>query len=422
MTAHTHNSLNGGIATSSAMVFDEIFDSSNMKNQDAVMSAECAHAKRPSRLVSQLADDCRAMMTMETAPESPVPSAELVTHATTANSDHAAANTITGRLSNIEYKYHVDATILGTGYHGSVRSCVDRTTGRKFAVKSISKNDPKVKPGALVREIMLLQEMDHDNIINLVDLFEDQDYVHLVTDLCTGGELFDRIVERSTNPTGGTNCFSEEEASKTVYQILKAVQYMHKQGVVHRDIKPENILLETKEEDSSIKIIDFGLARKHDVAEPPMSTIVGTPYYIAPEVLRKHYTKSCDVWSTGVVAYILLCGYPPFNGANNREVHDSVLTGQYSFPREDWKLVSKEARDFIRKMLKMNVERRMTIDEALAHPWITRFNDTSKDEVRDNLPSSNQEVAVKGLALPKRGLLYANGLSTRKVRKAMFGI
>eukprot|EP00579_Thalassiosira_antarctica_P023209 CAMPEP_0201987002 /NCGR_PEP_ID=MMETSP0904-20121228/91569_1 /ASSEMBLY_ACC=CAM_ASM_000553 /TAXON_ID=420261 /ORGANISM="Thalassiosira antarctica, Strain CCMP982" /LENGTH=169 /DNA_ID=CAMNT_0048541089 /DNA_START=1302 /DNA_END=1807 /DNA_ORIENTATION=- len=167
---------------------------------------------------------------------------------------------ITGKFSNIEYKYHIDPRILGTGQQGSVRECIDRVTGQRYAVKSIRKSDPSVKPGGLAREIMLLQEMEDSNIIQLVDVFEDADYVHLVTDLCTGGELFDKICEKSSNSDNGAACFAEDEAARIMYQILTAVSYMHKRGIVHRDIKPENILFEATDDDSTVKIIDFGLS------------------------------------------------------------------------------------------------------------------------------------------------------------------
>lgn len=288
------------------------------------------------------------------------------------SSRSSSEESITGKLSDIEYKYHIDPRVLGTGHHGSVRECVDRATGQRFAVKSIRKSDPAVKPGGLAREIMLLQEMKHRSIVEIVDVFEDAGYVHIVTDLCSGGELFDKICEKSSNTDNGAVCFAEEEAARIMHQILTAVSYMHKKGVAHRDIKPENILFETTDNDSPVKIIDFGLSRKHSSESAHMSTIVGTPYYIAPEVLRQSYDKSCDIWSCGVIAYILLCGYPPFNGSNNDETHRSILKGQYYFPARDWKDASIEAMDFIVRMLQIDPQNRMTVEQALNHPWLVK--------------------------------------------------
>jgi len=276
-----------------------------------------------------------------------------------------------------------------------------------------------VKPAGLVREIRLLQEMQHRSIVELVDVYEDAEYVHIVTDLCKGGELFDRIIEKASNSDNGSKCFAEDDAARVILQVLEAVSYMHKRGIVHRDIKPENILYETKDEDSPVKVIDFGLARKHDSGlEPPMTTLVGTPYYIAPEVLRKKYDKSCDLWSVGVVAYILLCGYPPFNGANNDETHRSVLRGQYNFPFEDWKGISPEARHFISQLLQMDPTKRMTVEEALNHPWIIRHTPT--DAVMSD--GISEEVKDKGSRLPRRFRFCSGPMAKRKVRKSMFGV
>lgn len=187
---------------------------------------------------------------------------------------------ITGKLCDIEQRYHIETRILGAGLHGSVREGIDRITGEHHAIKSIRKRDnPHVKPSGIVREIALLSEMKHDNIIYLVDVFEDDEYVHIVTNLCTGGELFDKIIQY-----GDDSCFIDEnKAARIIYQVLNAVAYMHAKNIVNRDIKPENILFETTDEDSTVKIIDFGLSRKHNVnSEKPMTAFVGTPYYIAP--------------------------------------------------------------------------------------------------------------------------------------------
>jgi len=275
---------------------------------------------------------------------------------------------ITGKHCDIEQRYHIETRILGAGLHGSVREGIDRVTGEHHAIKSIRKRDnPHVKPSGIVREIALLSEMKHDNIIHLKDVFEDDEYVHIVTNLCTGGELFDKIIQY-----GDDSCFIEEnKAARIIFQVLNAVAYMHAKKIVNRDIKPENILFETTDEDSTVKIIDFGLSRKHNVnSEKPMTAFVGTPYYIAPEVLKKKYTKSCDLWSIGVIAYALLCGYPPFNGPDNDAVLDAVRRGRYVFASHDWLCRSRESRDFIRHLLQKDPRKRLTAVQAMNHPWI----------------------------------------------------
>jgi serine/threonine protein kinase len=317
---------------------------------------------------------------------------------------------VTGKFANIEHKYHIDPKVLGTGHHGSVRRCINRSTRQRLAVKSIRKSDPSVKIGSLHREIILLQQMKHSSIIQLVDVFEDEEYLHLVTELCEGGELFDKIVERANSRSkeeeddpeeDAPHCFSEQEAARVLHEILIAIRYMHQHGIVHRDIKPENILFTSKEEGSPIKIIDFGLARKFNPREDmSMSTVVGTPYYIAPEVLRKDYDASCDLWSVGIIAYILLCGYPPFNGADNAAVYAAVRKGTYYFPSSDWKGVSYDARDFIRRLLQVNVTKRMSVEQALRHPWLVHHTAATtsamEDEQREDMvDASSVEVVLR---------------------------
>ncbi|KAL3806186.1 hypothetical protein ACHAXA_011735 [Cyclostephanos tholiformis] len=313
--------------------------------------------------------------------------------------EDVAAFGVTGeRFGDIEDWYRIDPRILGSGHHGSVRRCVDVATGRRCAVKSIRKGDPHADHHVLVREIALLRETRHRGIIGLVDVIEDEDYVHIVTELCTGGELFDRIIEKASDRNSDVPCFAEYEAARIMHQILSALSYMHDNAIVHRDIKPENILYETVD-DSTVKIIDLGLSRKHfsDV-DRPMSSIVGTPYYIAPEVLLRKYDKACDMWSVGVVAYTLLCGYPPFNGSNNEEVYDAVQSGRYRFHSSEWSSTSLESRDFIRNLLRMDPRRRMTAREALNHPWILKHvvcNTVARcNEERQDIPSV--EVVFKG--------------------------
>lgn len=326
--------------------------------------------------------------------------------------DSPTASSIRGRLefSDIRAWYYVDTQILGSGHYGSVRKCINRATGQKCAVKSIRKDNPAVKPRAIAREIALLLEMKHHSITQLVDVYEDAEYVHLVTDLCTGGELFDKIVEKTSSRVNrGTFCFAEGEAVRIIFQILNAVSYMHRNDVVHRDLKPENILFETKDEGSPVKIIDFGLACEH-LGQTPMTTLVGTPYYIAPEVLRRKYGKSCDLWSVGVIAYILLSGYPPFNGSDNEEIHQSIQKGQFSFPSREWKGTSRDARDFIRRLLVTDPSKRMTADQALNHPWIVDALLTAEDR----RGGSSEESILNGLGIHRKGAMIGGSLAIPK--------
>ena len=259
---------------------------------------------------------------------------------------------VTDALSDVRAKYHVDAKELGHGHYGIVRKCMHRESKKWFAIKSIKKSKvSNIK--VLKREIEILKEVDHPNIIKLEEILEDHKYLHLVTELCTGGELFDRIISKTQNDEGGV--FSEPDAAKLIRDILDAIHYCHtEKQIVHRDLKPENFLYLTDEDNSPIKIIDFGLSRHDDQSQGIMQTKVGTPYYVAPEVLNKKYTKSCDIWSIGVITYILLCGYPPFYGDTDAQIFSSVKAGRFDFPSPDWDPISDTAKDFIRSLLALD--------------------------------------------------------------------
>ena len=213
-------------------------------------------------------------------------------------------------------------------------------------------------------EIKILQTLDHPNVIKLFEYFEDDEKIYLIMEKCTGGELFDRILEKEF--------FSEKEAARIFKQILMAINYCHNSGVCHRDLKPENFIFENKEDESDIKIIDFGLSKIFDPRRPGdtlMKTGCGTPYYISPEVLTHNYTEMCDMWSAGCILYVMLCGYPPFYGEDDREIIENVRIGTFDFPPEEWDDVSDEAKDLIHQLI-CKPEHRLTAHEALKHTWI----------------------------------------------------
>jgi len=174
--------------------------------------------------------------------------------------------------------------------------------------------------------------------------FIDMNYIHIVMEVCKGGELFSKLEQLGK--------FAEEDAALILKQCLQAVKHLHQNGVCHRDLKPENIMFQS-EDSKEIKIIDFGLSKRFDGAA--MQSVVGTPYYVAPEILSQEYDYRCDIWSLGIIFYILLCGYPPFNGKTSREVLAQIRRGRVVFDVEEWKDISKEAKDLIKKMLVVNV-------------------------------------------------------------------
>eukprot|EP00970_Alexandrium_tamarense_P005224 scaffold845_cov199-Alexandrium_tamarense.AAC.37 len=321
---------------------------------------------------------------------------------------------ITDTLSDVRVKYHINPKEIGHGHYGVVRKCMDRDTKTWYAIKSIRKS--KVgKVDVLKREIALLKEVNHPNIIKLVEVHEDQKYLHLVTELCTGGELFDRIIAKTQSDEGH---FSEADAAAIVRCILDAIAYCHDvKGIVHRDLKPENFLFSTPAEDAVIKIIDFGLSRHDDMQAGIMNTKVGTPYYVAPEVLNREYTKSCDIWSIGVITIDVMlywCVSYPINVCNARyclcssqthlppgdtdnQIFDSVRTGRFDFPSPDWDGISDNAKDFICSLLRRDPSKRASAAEALKHPWIREntMSSSMKNSSRSSIVFSANSITFK---------------------------
>ncbi|XP_029041061.1 calcium/calmodulin-dependent protein kinase I isoform X1 [Osmia lignaria lignaria] len=285
---------------------------------------------------------------------------------------------------SVEDKY-VLKELLGTGAFSEVRLADSKEKpGQMFAVKIIDKKALKGKEDSLENEIRVLRRLTHPNIVQLLETFEDKHKVYLVMELVTGGELFDRIVEKGS--------YTEKDASGLIRQVLEAVDYMHDQGVVHRDLKPENLLYYSPDEDSKIMISDFGLSKMEDSGI--MATACGTPGYVAPEVLaQKPYGKAVDVWSIGVISYILLCGYPPFYDENDANLFAQILKGEFEFDSPYWDDISDSAKDFIHKLMCVNVEVRYTCKQALAHPWISG-NAASNKNIHGSVGKSSSSLMV----------------------------
>lgn len=283
---------------------------------------------------------------------------------------------ITGVWRDIASKYEISDTVLGSGGFGEVKDCYDKNTRKLYVVKTIFKPLPgdTVKINLIRNEILLLHEANHPNIVELKDLFEDDQHVHIVMERCAGGDLFDRVVEDNPRRIRSINQGMKHEAAtaNAMRSIIQVVKYLHSKKICHRDIKPEHFLLTTNErETQKIKLIDFGLASKHLHGNEPMTTFTGSPSFVAPEVIDRSYDHLCDNWSTGVTAYFLLTGMLPFDGQNDEETFRLISKGEFSFPPSSL-FLSSDAKDFVAKLLVTDPKRRMTAAEALNHPWLRR--------------------------------------------------
>lgn len=286
---------------------------------------------------------------------------------------------------------------LGRGEFGVTYLCTNKTSGEKFACKSISKKKLRTRVDIedVRREVEIMKNLPpHPNIVSLKDTYEDDDAVHLVMELCEGGELFDRIVARGH--------YTERAAAEVTRTIVEFIQMCHKHGVMHRDLKPENFLFANKKETAALKAIDFGLSVFFKPGER-FNEIVGSPYYMAPEVLKRDYGPQIDVWSAGVILYILLCGVPPFWAETEQGVALAIMRSVVNFNREPWPRVSDSAKDLVKKMLNPDPKHRLTGQQVLDHPWLTNAKKAPNVNLGETVRARLQQFSVMN-KLKKRAL------------------
>jgi len=284
------------------------------------------------------------------------------------NSEHLSAPY---KKKSILADYSVKRKALNHGGSGVVRQCIKKETEGIFAVKTIPKTKCPSNIKYIQSEVSILKCVSHRNVMKLEEAYEETKAFHLITSLYTGGELLDRILQAQESSEGN---LSEQEAAHFTRQMLRAVTYCHSQGVVHRDVKPENFMFETKDSEAQLILIDFGYARKCGLKNSPayMKTLLGTPEYIAPEVVLGRYTRKCDVWSVGVIVYTMLCGSLPFSSKENNEVDlfAQICEAKISFQEKQWANVSSEAKNFVKTLLCKNQTKRPEAEEALNHSWL----------------------------------------------------
>ncbi|XP_057810161.1 calcium-dependent protein kinase 1-like [Salvia miltiorrhiza] len=278
---------------------------------------------------------------------------------------------VLGRPMSDVHSVYIFGRELGRGQFGVTHLVTHRATRQNFACKSIATRK-LISPDDVAdvrREVQIMHHLTgHRNIVELKESFEDRHSVHLVMELCAGGELFDRIIAKGH--------YSERAAAGLCRQIVTVVHACHSMGVMHRDLKPENFLFLSKDEDSPLKATDFGLSAFFKPGES-FRDLVGSAYYVAPEVLRRNYGAEADIWSAGVILYILLSGVPPFWGENEQGIFDSVLRGHLDFVSDPWPSISSSAKDLVKKMLLADPKARLTAIEVLNHPWMREDGDAS---------------------------------------------
>lgn len=276
-------------------------------------------------------------------------------------------------------KFYTLGEKLGSGSFATVYRATKKTDKTQYAVKVIKKGNLKQDELAVLQdEVDILNKIKHPNVVQLMEMYENKNKMFMVLELLEGGELFDSILAKGS--------YSEKEASEVTRSVVDAIKYLHGVGVVHRDLKPENLMYAHKHhsvnEPHNVKITDFGLA-KHlkstGTNAGGMTTACGTPGYVAPEVLNNTaYGPQVDMWSIGVILYILLCGFPPFYNQSTAALYRQIKRGEFDFPKPYWDDISDNAKNLVCGLLTVDAKKRLTPDQVLAHPWISSGTASSK--------------------------------------------
>lgn len=282
------------------------------------------------------------------------------------------------RRDKFQHNYKL-GPLIGKGGFGSCFKCTHIGSGVERACKLLHKSDNRKDNKSVVHEFKLLSQLDHPNLLKVYELYEDKKYFFIITDLYEGGDLFD-LVEKE----GPLN---EQEVAMVIQRLLSCVNYLHQNGIVHRDIKPENVIL-TGNDFNTLKLIDFGLARQ-ERPNQAFCSIVGSPFYVSPQVVNAQYNRKCDIWALGVIAYVLLCGKPPFDGGSDHDILEKIQVGYIHFDYAAFDVVTPDCTAYIRYLMTYEEDQRPSALEALKHPWL------------EQLKSAKAVASVKNMVLKK---------------------
>ena len=307
-------------------------------------------------------------------------------------------------------KKYVPVGVLGEGGFGKVYKVKERSTGRSFAMKIVNKSniDNKTKNKNLLNELYILRKCDHPNILKMYEYYSNDTYWYYIMEYISGGELYEKIKQKKF--------YDEYSAAKIMKQLFSVVSYLNQMNIVHRDLKPENMMFTKNKKNNEIKVIDFGTAC-HVNDNTKLNLMVGSLYYIAPEVLKGRYGKECDVWSCGIIMHILLLGFPPFEGKSNEEIFNKIINNDIDFDLKTYSKISIEAKNLLKKLLEKDPKKRITATEALKDKWIIKNFDKSQNNYEINNSGNNTNNSNKKMLSLKK-CLKKNFSSKQKLKEA----
>jgi calcium/calmodulin-dependent protein kinase I len=287
------------------------------------------------------------------------------------------------RIVEDTYEFKED---LGVGHYSVVKKAVHKKTGEVVAIKIYDKRHiPLFDKGCISAEVEILKSLKHSNVIYMKEAYATPKKLYIVLEYMEGGELLDLIRKRKV--------FPEREASKIFFQVISALGYLHSMGIVHRDIKPDNLLLTTTSDDAVVKLADFGFAKR--IGDGVLHTPCGSPVYTAPEIVREEpYNQAVDMWSAGVLLYILLCGFPPFYHRDPNKLFDVIEKGVFDFPDPQWTNISNTAKELVSGLLTLDPANRLTAQQVLLHPWFNQNPDQSNEKIEVKLEKATSEKSL----------------------------